>query len=682
MSDLSLTDAGIKLNATHLEAAGSTPDGTQDTWRISLHFYRRIEERQSSWSFKENEVNFVIAKKWSAPYWPRLLRDPRDPLKAFVSVDWKRWKAEEDGEHTRSLGKGGEEEVFEDEDALMAPASFPEEEYDDSHLPLLNEDNFASWLEGKEVAAALFFSRDNPDSRILHLMFARLAPMINHLVPLACLDAKEVGPLAKKLQMAVFPQAKLFFANGDVFSFDAKTIAQARMLGTFLTRQLDPGWRDLNSSADVAAFLDTHPKAVLAHLPPGSKEEKLFDNVARRYRADKDPRLFTYFAKVHRPENESDAAAIWQDPRLVGLVGNDSGAEPFVGVAMVKKGEPLQVYRGKASWKKLQGWVYQAQFNILEEITRWNFGDFRRRGVPILYVLLGNTTEDHEGLLASIKPVAQHFYGRISFVYTNINVSGDLTEHLRCENTGVSYAVIEDHVDEYRYCINTNADSPLSAERINKTCTAFIERDVDPDHLRSERPPLVDPGPLFTAVASTMEMAVMDPRKDVVIHFYASFDDKWEETEFALEKLATEWEDVPTLKFFKIDGMKNEKPKNFPDLGYFPATWLFPARNKGDPVKYEASRGWAYDTLKQFVGKHVSFPIPGFVAEVAALQAEPQAALTDGQEKVESDKLMEELRREARARQESQVVEPAGQPESATGATGATESKQKKDELK
>eukprot|EP00951_Prasinocladus_malaysianus_P017843 scaffold141369_cov51-Prasinocladus_malaysianus.AAC.1 len=84
---------------------------------------------------------------------------------------------------------------------------------------------------------------------------------------------------------------------------------------------------------------------------------------------------------------------------------------------------------------------------------------------------------------------------------------------------------------------------------------------------------------------------VMESGKDVVVHFYAEFDEKWDEDEFELAKLGEAVEDVSKLKVTRINGILNEKPAEFPDIGYIPCTWIFPADNKHMPQYFNKTTG-------------------------------------------------------------------------------------------
>jgi hypothetical protein len=83
----------------------------------------------------------------------------------------------------------------------------------------------------------------------------------------------------------------------------------------------------------------------------------------------------------------------------------------------------------------------------------------------------------------------------------------------------------------------------------------------------------------------------------------------WDDHEFELEKYAEAMEDVKTLKVYKFEGMRNERPVEFPDLGYFPCTWMFPMYDKYAPRGFNASAGLTSQRLLWWTHYASSYPL-------------------------------------------------------------------------
>ena len=94
--------------------------------------------------------------------------------------------------------------------------------------------------------------------------------------------------------------------------------------------------------------------------------------------------------------------------------------------------------------------VLGAQFHKVERITPGNFGQFRERGLPILYAVLGAAdAKDPKKALEGIISTAEDRSQSVSLVYTEAEGSRDLLQHLRCEaphnaaGRSASFAVLE-----------------------------------------------------------------------------------------------------------------------------------------------------------------------------------------------------------------------------------------------
>jgi len=176
-------------------------------------------------------------------------------------------------------------------------------------------------------------------------------------------------------------------------------------------------------------------------------------------------------------------------------------------------------------------------------------------------------------------------------------VQQGVLDNLRCDYQGETYAVLEDIENEYLYCAMPSPGRNLTVARMHKLIQGYMEQTIDPDKVRSQKPPEKNEGPLYRAVADTLMADALQPDYDVVLHFYSDTDDKWEDSEFELQKYAEMAEDAKHVKVYKIDGLRNERPKDFPDLGFFPCTWMFPMYDKYQPRQFNQSAGFTAQRL-------------------------------------------------------------------------------------
>ena len=152
----------------------------------------------------------------------------------------------------------------------------------------------------------------------------------------------------------------------------------------------------------------------------------------------------------------------------------------------------------------------------------------------------------------------------------------------------------------------------MTVDRIARLARGFVARVGDallsPDKLRSEPVPskAKNLGPVYDVVGENLLEVVLDPRKDVVIHFYSPVDEAWDFDETELVKAAEALEGEQGVLFGKIDGFRNEKPKEFPDIGYFPTTLIFPSDRKNAPAVFNKTEGFLKDRILDWVGEHAA----------------------------------------------------------------------------
>mmetsp|Transcript_16163 Transcript_16163/g.41293 ORF Transcript_16163/g.41293 Transcript_16163/m.41293 type:complete len:778 (+) Transcript_16163:219-2552(+) len=644
----------VTVNDTHVSVAGtSSEDGA--AYGLTAHLFRKLEPAGSSWEVNDlGEVQLILQKFWEWRYWPRLLHtyNPKSAVQQNLQVDWKRWKPEFDDntndEDEDQMMPGEDSDWLDDEVALRKEASFVTEDFNREHMPLLNDSSFRPFLEMKDrpqqLSVVLFFERSynkksNANQQLLRL-FAATSTVVNKKVQVGAVDAKASSKLMRKLRLTQFPTAKLFFPNGDMFEFNPAEVKSVKGFAMFLFRQLNPAWVDIDGVEMFRRVFEQAPRVVLGLFDEAeeSPTERVADVVAKTYRAVPDPPPVVFSrlnasllpAIYEASEEHTTVADILERISMRELL-----TEGWRGLVMVKEGQQPIKYAGPVKKDPMISWVYTKHFNALEEITRSNFNEFRRRNLPVMYILLDDDQEAQAQTLRDVMPLAQEFENRVSFVYTRVSDAGDLMDHLRCEYEGATFAVMEDFVEEYRYCADATPAKPLTVGRLRRLAEGVLANTVRPDKVTSQRIPAEKDnlGPVYDVVADNLIETVMDPTHDVVVHFYAEFDDKWDDDEFELAKLGEATEDVPQLKVTRMNGILNEKPPEFPEIGYIPCTWLFPMGSKHSPVYFNKTMGGfsahrLLDWLKREASVTIDVPqLPnpfemGNLAQPAATEAE------------------------------------------------------------
>ena len=85
----------IIINATHLEFEGNA--GPKNIfYETKIVLFNNISPDKSRYMIRDREVNFVLKKEISGPYWKRLVKS--EAKQHWLSINFDKWKHEEDSE--------------------------------------------------------------------------------------------------------------------------------------------------------------------------------------------------------------------------------------------------------------------------------------------------------------------------------------------------------------------------------------------------------------------------------------------------------------------------------------------------------------------------------------------------------------------------------------------------------
>ena len=197
------------------------------------------------------------------------------------------------------------------------------------------------------------------------------------------------------------------------------------------------------------------------------------------------------------------------------------------------------------------------------------------------------------------------------------------------------------------YAMNKEEAESLSSE----TTIAFIKQYLNGDlskRIRSQ--PLPDPAEnakktVKDIVALNFQTIALDPTKDVLVKFYASWCKHCKELAPEYERAAEYLESVPSVTFAQIEAAENDVPEALQIAGY-PTLILFPATPDSEPVYFDGASRSAED-IAMFVHENaaVKFEIPEVLSEAidkAAEEALAKATAEEEKEKGEEEEEAEE----------------------------------------
>ena len=123
--------------------------------------------------------------------------------------------------------------------------------------------------------------------------------------------------------------------------------------------------------------------------------------------------------------------------------------------------------------------------------------------------------------------------------------------------------------------------------------------------LKSQRPPKKQ-GQVAVIVGDTFDKIVMDPKKDVLIEFYAPWCGHCKKLVPVYKELAKKYKKNKNLIIAKIDATGNESPEQFAVSGY-PTIYFAPANDKSNPKKYSGAND--VEGLTKFIEENAFLPL-------------------------------------------------------------------------
>lgn len=112
-------------------------------------------------------------------------------------------------------------------------------------------------------------------------------------------------------------------------------------------------------------------------------------------------------------------------------------------------------------------------------------------------------------------------------------------------------------------------------------------------------------GPVKVVVGKTFDSIVMDPKKDVLIEFYAPWCGHCKQLEPVYSSLAKKYKGQKGLVIAKMDATANDVPSDRYKVEGFPTIYFAPSGDKKNPVKFEGGDR-DLEHLSKFIEEHAT----------------------------------------------------------------------------
>ena len=222
----------------------------------------------------------------------------------------------------------------------------------------------------------------------------------------------------------------------------------------------------------------------------------------------------------------SEAAENHRDDYLFGLTTDEeaikaAGVTPPALVLYRNFDEPridFTSHVASASPQELVAFIKDHSVPVLDEVNAESYQTYANSGLPLAYVFLEPSDEKNEEFLATLRPIAKKYAGKVNFVWIDAVKYAEHAKALNLREPKWPSFVIQDISKQQKYPLSQEND--VTSQAVESLVEDFLAGKIEPS-LKSEPIPSSQDEPVYTVVGKTFEEVVYDDSKDVFIEFYA-----------------------------------------------------------------------------------------------------------------------------------------------------------------
>lgn len=146
----------------------------------------------------------------------------------------------------------------------------------------------------------------------------------------------------------------------------------------------------------------------------------------------------------------------------------------------------------------------------------------------------------------------------------------------------------------------------FDADALRDFLRAFKKGKLKPV-IKSQPVPKNNKGPVKVVVGKTFDSIVMDPKKDVLIEFYAPWCGHCKQLEPVYASLGKKYKSHKNLVIAKMDATANDITSDRYKVEGFPTIYFAPSGDKKNPIKFEDGNR-DLEHLSKFIEEHATKP--------------------------------------------------------------------------
>lgn len=498
---------------------------------------------------------------------------------------------------------------------VSAQAVAPE----DSDVIKLDADGFQSFIEANPLVLVEFFAPWCGHCKNLGPEYVKAAAELKEKnIPLVQVDCDDNKEFCMNMQIPGYPTIKVF-KNSDIQNAkDYQGARSADAIVNFMVKQSLPVVINAESKADLDAIIKESRQPVI--IDSGVKGlNKTFHDVANILSDS------VTFVQVNDKSIKNKALSL-QLP--------STGEEGKLEDAIVYSGDIKKIDNDALmNWIKVESLPY---FGLIDGSV---FKDYVESNLPLAYFFF-TTPEEYEEYTAFFTKLGKKYRGEINFVGLDASQFGRHAESLNMKEQFPLFS-IHNITGDHKYGLpqlddeefeKLSAPLKLKEKDITKFVEDFVAGKLEPI-VKSEPVPEKQETNVIKIVGTTHDEIINDPKKDVLVKYYAPWCGhckKMAPTYLELADIyASDKDASEKVVIAELDGTLNDVDVK---IEGFPTIVLYPAGKNSEPIFYQENR--SLDSFLHFLKENGGNDVDG-VALQAKYQEQlkaKQAAASDAEE--------------------------------------------------